>query len=719
MRFGSRFAARDRFVAPTMAVALLLAGCPWLTRPARGNDPEPASAYRIALAEAVRSAARQVLPSVVTVEVVGAGDGRVGEVRQEASTSGVVIDEDGHILASSIAVKSPAASLLVVMGDGSRHAATAVAQDHRRDLVLLKIDPPEGLRPIRFPDQVDETIGVTVVAVGRYGPQATPILSSGILSGTGRLDGIAYQTDARVSPPFYGGPLLTLDGRLLGIMIAAVAEGGAPDETSWYDSGIAFAIPANVIAAKLDRLKRGQDIRRGLIGIVAKSSDPYDDDTTIAAVRARSPAEAAGIEAGDRVVSVAATPVRRHQQIKQAIGPYDAGETIELEVERDGQPLTLEVTLAETIPPLEPQRLGIVVARHFDEASPDDSVPETEASAAQDASDNDASDNDESDTGATGPARGPVWPGPDGSVVVRHVLPGSPADGRLRPGDRIDRWNDSEIRDPRTLRRLLVTAEPQTPLSIRGRRDGSEFETEIGPVPVAGKLQAELPDGFAQRVPATWTVEEFSLPDAANPAALLRPAGDEGQNEHEKDQAMAGQASGVTLGLLVYLLNPGQGNPAESLAAWQEAAEGSGVAVLAIAPEDNSRWQAQEIEVIGRMVAAVRKRLPIDASAVAIAAGGGLATGSAEAGDSMALAVAMTESRTFAGVAVSAKTRPPMIRIRENDPAAPLQLLLPIGSDEELPSWAKPLVGRGYPIVRGEAASRETLLRWTWCLQAI
>lgn len=712
MRFGSRFAARDRFVAPTMAVALLLAGCPWLTHPARGNDPEPASAYRIALAEAVRSAARQVLPSVVTVEVVGAGDGRVGEVRQEASTSGVVIDEDGYILASSIAVKSPAASLLVVMGDGSRHAATAVAQDHRRDLVLLKIEPPEGLRPIRFPDQVDETIGVTVVAVGRYGPQATPILSSGILSGIGRLDGIAYQTDARVSPPFYGGPLVTLDGRLLGIMIAAVAEGGAPDETSWYDSGIAFAIPATVIAAKLDRLKRGQAIRRGLIGIVAKTSDPYDDDTTIAAVRARSPAEAAGIEAGDRVVAVASTPVRRHQQIKQAIGPYDAGDTIEVEVERDGQPVSLEVTLAETIPPLEPQRLGVVVARHVDVGSPDESlsVPTTDASAAQDAS----------DTGPNGQPPDAVRAGRDGSVVVRHVLPGSPADGRLRPGDRIDRLSGSEIRDPRTLRRLLVAAEPQTPLSIQGRRDGSEFETEIGPVPVAGKLQAVLPDGFAEQVPATWTVEEFSLPDAANPAALLRPgAGDEGQNGDENDQAVAVQASGVTLGLLVYLLNPGQGNPAESLAAWQEAAEGSGVAVLAIAPEDNSRWQAQEIEVIGRMVAAVRKRLPIDASAVAIAAGGGLATGSAEAGDSMALAVAMTESRTFAGVAVSDKTRPPMIRIRENDPAAPLQLLLPIGSDEELPSWAKPLVGRGYPIVRGEAASRETLLRWTWCLQAI
>lgn len=710
MRSGSRITPRHRFAGPGMAVMLLLAGCPGLTNPAYGNDPEPSPAYRVALADAVRSVARRVLPSVVTVEVVGAGDGRVGEVRQEASTSGVVIDEDGHILASSIAVKSPAASLLVVLGDGSRYAATVVAQDHRRDLVLLKIDPPAGLQPIRFPDRVDETIGVTVVAVGRYGPQATPILSSGILSGTGRLDGIAYQTDARVSPPFYGGPLITLDGTLLGIMIAAVAEGGAADETSWYDSGIAFAIPATVIAAKLERLKRGQDIRRGLIGIVAKSSDPYDDDTTIAAVRARSPAEAAGIEAGDRVVAVAATPVRRHQQIKQAIGPYDAGETIEIELERDGQSLTLDVTLAESIPPLAPQRLGVVVARHSGDASPDDAAPATEASADDDPSDDDASD------AASDPDGTPSGD----SVVVTHVLPGSPADGQLRPGDRIDSLNGSEIRDPRTLRRLLVTAEPETPLSIRGRRDGIEFETQIGPVPVAGKPQVELPDGIAARVPATWAVQEFSLPDAANPAALLRPAaGDPGDNDDEKDPAAGEPTSDATLGLLVYLLNPGQGNPVEALAAWQTAAAEAGVAVLAIAPEDNSRWQAQEIEVIGRMVAAVRKRLPIDASAVAIAAGGGLAAGSAEASDSMALAVAMTESRTFAGVAVSAKTRPPMIRVRENDPAAPLQVLLPIEPEEELPGWAKPLVGRGYPIVRGEATTRETLLRWTWCLQAI
>ncbi len=226
-----------------------------------------------------------------------------GEVEQDAPTSGVVIDKSGFILASSIVVRRAAASILVVLPDGSRHAAKVIARDHHRDLVLLKIKTEKELFAIDLSAKVEMRIGQTTIAVGRYGSDASPMVSRGVLSAIERLDGIAIQTDARVSPTFYGGPLIDLYGNVLGILIPAVAEGGAEDATSWYDSGIAFAIPADVIARKIDRLKAGEDVKKGLIGIVAKSQDPYKDVTEIAAVRTRSPAEAAGIKAGDKVLT--------------------------------------------------------------------------------------------------------------------------------------------------------------------------------------------------------------------------------------------------------------------------------------------------------------------------------------------------------------------------------------------------------------------------------
>ena len=231
------------------------------------------AAYRDAMADAVRAAASEVLPSVVTIEIVGVsgrGEGE-GEVEQDAPTSGVVVDSSGFIIASSLAASRSAVSILLVLPDGTRQAAEVIARDHHRDLALLKITAPGDLIAIDFPPQLDLRIGRTTVAVGRYGRQGSPLVSSGVLSAIDRLDGIALQTDARVSPAFYGGPLVDLNGNVLGILIPAVAEGGAPDATSWYDSGVAFAVPTNIIQKKLERLKKGEDIKKGKVQDVGGS----------------------------------------------------------------------------------------------------------------------------------------------------------------------------------------------------------------------------------------------------------------------------------------------------------------------------------------------------------------------------------------------------------------------------------------------------------------
>lgn len=659
------------------AVACLVVAAVGVSATAQQTPDSDAAAYRTALAEAVRAAAEQTIDSVVTIEVVGAGDRAVGEVRQDAPTSGVIVDKDGHVLASSLVVRNPAASLLVRLPDGSRHAARVVARDRHRDLVLLKIDADRPLRAVRLAEKVVLRVGQTTIAVGRYGANAAPMVSSGVLSATGRLEGVALQTDARVSPALYGGPLIDLRGRVIGILIPAVAEGGAEDETAWYDSGIAFAIPSATVAAKLARLKSGEEIQKGVIGIVPKTRDPYAEDTTIGNVRLKSPAAEAGLKPGDRVVAVAGTSVRRHQEIKQALGPHDAGDTIYLAVLRDGERLEFEVTLTDSIPPLRPQRLGIL-AEEVQRADEEDG----------------------NDAAATG-------------VLVEGVFPGTPAAGALQPGDSITRVGQAAVPDTLSLRRLMVAADPEAALAIGLQREGQAEEVTLQPASVGGAPLAVYPDRWSDRDEGAWSIEDFKLPDAANRAAVLGPDLDFGDGEPEVE------ATRGELGLLVWLLNPGEGEPDETLEGWKEAAAEAGVVVCAVAPQANRRWQPKEIDVISRMAAAVRKKFPLNPMALAVAAPGSVSGGDAEAADSMALAVAILSDQSFSGAAISQQTRPPAVRLPENDPSAALQLRLPIGESDELPGWGAALERRGYPIVRDDALDRERLLRWVRCLQAI
>ncbi len=639
-------------------------------------DASPAHAdteYRQAMAKAVRAAAKSVLPAVVAVEIVGTAQGPSGEVEQDAPTSGVMIDTDGYVLASSIVVRRPAASILIVLPDGSRHAAKVVSRDYHRDLVLLKIETSKELSAIEFPSKLDVQIGKTTVAVGRFGNTASPIISRGVLSGVERLDGVALQTDARVSAAFYGGPLIDLYGNVMGILIPAVAGGAGSDPTGWYDSGIAFAIPSDVILTKLERLKSGTDIKRGLIGIASKTKDPYDDGTEIAAVRKRSPAEASGIKAGDEVIEIDGKTVRRHQEIKQALGRYDAGETIRIKLRRDGKEIDITTELAETIPPLQPQRLGVLVSEL-------DSASDSEQDGEEQADDDIA------------------------TVVVDSVLSGTPAESKIKAGDQLRKLGDAKISSVTTLRSLLMSAEPETEVELSITRAGNDETVRLTPAMVAGSSLMQPPKAWSDAESGDWATEELKLPDSGNAAAFVAPKATDAQQN---------------LGLLLLLMNPSGGSPTEVLENWREAAKAAGVVICAVAPEDSRRWQPKEINAIGNFAAAVMKKAPINPNAVAVAAPGAISGTDAEAADSMALAVAVSQSSTFFGVSVSPKTRSPAMRVKENDPSASLQILLPLASEKELPEWSRGIKKAGYPVVLGGETDMTTLLNWVRLLQAI
>jgi S1-C subfamily serine protease len=642
--------------------------------------------YSEAFSQAARTAADRVLPSIVTVEPISTGGARSGEVQLDTPTSGLVIDPDGYILTSSLPVQGSGATILVTLSDGTRASATVAARDFHRELALLKIDSKE---PLRFAalstEPLDLKIGQTTIAVARYGPKSTPMMARGILSAVKRLDGIALQTDARISPTFYGGPLVDLYGRVLGIMIPAVGEGGAENPTDWYDSGIAFAIDASTIASKLDRLKAGTDIKQGLIGMVASSKDPNEKNTTISAVRPRSPADAAGMKAGDRVLSIAGTNVDRHGAIKQALGRHDSGETITVVVDREGKSVSLEITLADEIPPLIPQRLGALIR-----------VATTE---------NEEKDDTE----------------PVSKIIVRELIAGTPGAEKLKTDDVITAIGDTEINSIERLRSQLITAEPEKSISLRIVRDGKKQSIDITPQSQTDSPLIDLPVSLQNSKTKGWQATKLKLPEAATEAALIGPS-DAMNNSKDSQPGSGDSGQDITetpYGLVMLLGSPGDNDAIKLAESWVETAAKSGTIVCIVVSENSQRWQLNELETIRGFAAAAKKRFQIADRAVAVAPLAFVGDADATAADTMALAALVSMPELFAGAAISPETTPPAVRLRENTANTAQQVLMRVTQDEEMPAFATLLSETGYPIQREAKLDRGQFLVWVRLLQSI
>src|SRR5262249_52477606 len=153
----------------------------------------------------------------------------------------------GFVITSSFNFANKPSDVFVgVPGRKDRFRAQVIATDHTRMLTLLKIDAKDLPVPTVCPKK-DIVVGQWALALGRtLDPdlEHPPSFSAGIVSATGRIWGKAIQTDAKVSPTNYGGPLVSIDGRVLGVLVPLSPRG--TDDTAgfdWYDSGIGFAIP--------------------------------------------------------------------------------------------------------------------------------------------------------------------------------------------------------------------------------------------------------------------------------------------------------------------------------------------------------------------------------------------------------------------------------------------------------------------------------------------
>ena len=135
------------------------------------------------------------------------------------ATTGLAVSTDGYIISSAFNFIQQPSSILVTLPSGKRATAQIVARDRSRMLVLLKV---AGDEPLVVPEAVPRdqmSVGQWTIAVGRTFEQNQPNVSVGILSATSRIWGKAIQTDAKISPGNYGGPLIDIRGRVLGVLV--------------------------------------------------------------------------------------------------------------------------------------------------------------------------------------------------------------------------------------------------------------------------------------------------------------------------------------------------------------------------------------------------------------------------------------------------------------------------------------------------------------------
>ena len=341
--------------ARALCLALLAAA----TCLAGGPDPGP----RQLAARAFRAAVAKVLPSMVTIEAYGGiatapntpqPPGRRGRRRRispvakpgEGPTTGLIVSADGHILTSTFNFLRKPPVITAVLHDGSRHVARLLGRDDTRKLCVLKIDGVRGLPVPPAAPRDGLKVGQWTISAGfGYGGDQ-PAISAGILSALSRISGKAVQTDANTSPANYGGPLVDIEGRVIGICVPLSPRAqGVAGGVAWYDSGIGFAIPLDGLGPSLEQMKAGKTLRPGKLGIQPARQPAKGGGIAVQSVQKGSGAEKAGIQAKDIIVAIDEQIVADVLALRILLGRHAAGDSVAVKLKRGDQTLTLRVEL--------------------------------------------------------------------------------------------------------------------------------------------------------------------------------------------------------------------------------------------------------------------------------------------------------------------------------------------------------------------------------------
>ena len=304
----------------------------------------------------IQDVAALVQPSVVAItteQMVSTNTWFGGSYVQSGAGSGVIISQDGYIVTCAHVV-SGANNITVQLADGTEYTATVVGQDSTSDVAVLKIEAT-GLTPAVIGDSDSLAVGETTIAVGNPLGTLSNTVTNGIVSALNREvtvqgnDMNLIQTSASISPGNSGGGLFNANGELIGIVNAKSSYSEA--------EGIGFAIPINTAMEIGRQLIENGSVARPALGV--KIVDVTDAQTAqqlgvstmgvyVVEVTKGSGADAAGVQAGDRVLAVDDTAVSDSSALKNYLKDKGIGDTVNLQVERDGKVLTLAVTLGSS-----------------------------------------------------------------------------------------------------------------------------------------------------------------------------------------------------------------------------------------------------------------------------------------------------------------------------------------------------------------------------------
>lgn len=293
-----------------------------------------------------------------------------GDLDEAGTGSGAVYRTDGdqafvftnnHVVAGSDAIE-------VMFSDGEIVEAEIVGADEYTDLAVLSIDAEHVESVAEFGDSKKLTLGEPAIAVGSpLGGDFALSVTSGVVSGVNRTvpvdndrDGTidwemtAIQTDAAINPGNSGGPLVNVNGQVIGINSMKISSNVV--------EGMGFAIPSNDAVSIINELETNGEINRPVLGVslldsnllndqqiaeITGSNEPIDQGAIVVEVASDSAAAEADIQAGDVFTSFNGEPVKNSMELKQAVYTTRIGDTVEAEIIRDGEPMTVSITMKE------------------------------------------------------------------------------------------------------------------------------------------------------------------------------------------------------------------------------------------------------------------------------------------------------------------------------------------------------------------------------------
>jgi serine protease Do len=600
--------------------------------------------------QAIQAAVERVAPSVVAVETIGGLD-RVGQVLLGSGpTTGLVISSDGYLVTSAFSFVQKPSSTIVTLADGRRLPAQVVSTDRSRMLVLLKVDAG---RPLDTPEATpvkEVQVGWWGIAVGRAFDVARPNVSVGIVSAIDRLSGRAIQTDAKISPTNYGGPLIDIRGRVMGVLSPlSPHKSGELSGVEWYDSGIGFAVPLEHINQILPRWKEG-DLKPGLVGVSLKGGDVYADAPVIAAARPNSPAYKAGLKAGDKIVAVDDRSVVRSQQLLDEVNRRYAGDKLSLTIVRGDERIVREIELVDHLDPYQRAFLGVLPVRGGNEEQ---------------------------------------------GVAIRYVYSESPAStAGLQVGDVIASLAGKVLGRRADLVEIAAAAEVGQTAALEVRRGDQTLKLDIvwqaEPDTVPAELPAEPPlDKSDAAGPATGK-STIKVAELKNEALAYVP------DEYDARRACA---------LVIWLHPPGE-VPADEplLGTWKERCDRGRFILLAPKAAESGKWQADDFEFIRKAVEQLRSSYEIDPLRVVV--------WGEEVGGAVAYAWAFQQREIVRGVVAlrAPMASPPA----DNDPVLRLDFFLTNAKDARFQKMTEAAIQalqeRKFAVTAKEQAEKSPLL---------